>query len=112
MTQGEIWFVKFLNSVGHEYRKNRPALIIKDNFKDKNNNIITIIPFTSNLNNKIKDDILIVRNNQNGLYSNSLLKVNHIQSFDESRFIKKIGIIDKKILEEIKKYLKTHFGLS
>lgn len=29
MKQGEIWLVEFLNSVGHEFRGVRPALIIE-----------------------------------------------------------------------------------
>jgi len=59
MKQGEIWLVKFLNSVGHEYKKERPALIIETDYQIKKSSVFTIIPLTSNSNNKIRDDILV-----------------------------------------------------
>lgn len=111
MKQGEIWLVKFLNSVGHEYKKERPALIIENDFQIKKSSVFTIIPFTSNSNNKIKDDILVDRDNQNRLFCNSILKVHHIQSFDKSRFIKRIGAVNKNIIEQVKDYLRIHFDL-
>lgn len=33
MQQGEIWIVEFDPSVGHEYQKTRPAIIITSNKK-------------------------------------------------------------------------------
>jgi len=111
MKQGEIWLVKFLNSVGHEYKKERPALIIETDYQIKKSSVFTIIPLTSNSNNKIRDDILVVKDSQNRLYCNSVLKVHHIQSFDKSRFVKRIGVVKKEIIEQVKNYLKIHFGL-
>jgi len=111
MKQGEIWLVKFLNSVGHEYKKERPALIIETDYQIKKSSVFTIIPLTSNSNNKIRDDILVIKDSQNRLYCNSVLKVHHIQSFDKSRFIKRIGVVKKEIIEQVKNYLKIHFGL-
>jgi len=68
MKQGEIWLVKFLNSIGHEYKKERPALIIETNSQIRKSSVFTIIPFTSNSNNKIQDDVLVIKDNQNGLF--------------------------------------------
>ena len=111
MKQGEIWLVKFLNSVGHEYKKERPALIIETDSQIKQSSVFTIIPLTSNSNNKIRDDILVARDGQNRLFCDSILKVHHIQSFDESRFIKRIGIVKKNITKQVKDYLRIHFDL-
>lgn len=111
MRQGEIWLVKFLNSVGHEYKKERPALIIEIDSQIKKSSVFTIIPFTSNSNNKIQDDILVIKDNQNRLFCDSILKVHHIQSFDRSRFIKRIGILKKDIIDQVKDYLRIHFDL-
>ncbi|MHA1659030.1 MAG: type II toxin-antitoxin system PemK/MazF family toxin [Promethearchaeota archaeon] len=111
MKQGEIWLVKFSNSVGHEYKKERPALIIEADSQIRKSAVFTIIPLTSNSNNKIKDDILIARDNQNRLFCDSILKVHHIQSFDKSRFTKRIGVVKKDIFEQVKNYLKIHFNL-
>lgn len=111
MKQGEIWLVKFLNSVGREYKKDRPALIIEASSQIKKSSVFTIIPLTSNSNNKIRDDILVARDSQNRLFCDSILKVHHVQSFDQSRFIKRIGVVNKDIIEQVKNYLRIHFSL-
>jgi len=111
MKQGEVWLVEFLNSIGHEYKKERPALIIEIDSQIKKSAVFTIIPFTSNSNNKIQDDILVIKDNRNGLFYDSILKVHHIQSFDRSRFIKQIGVMKKDIVDQVKDYLRIHFDL-
>lgn len=111
MKQGEIWLVRFLNSVGHEFQRERPALIIESDLQIQKGSVYTIMPLTSNTNNKIRDDILIVKDNQNRLFRNSILKVHHIQSFDRSRFIKRIGVVKGNIIEQVKNYFKNHFSL-
>lgn len=111
MKQGEIWLVKYLDGVGHEYQKNRPALIIESSNQIKKSNVYTVIPLTSNLRNKTNDDILVLKNSNNNLFADSLLKTHHIQSFDKVRFIKMIGSINNAVLKKIKSYLKIHFDL-
>jgi len=112
MKQGEIWVVNFGdNNVGHEYKKDRPALIIQSNDQLKITNIFTIIPLTSNRNNRHSDDIAVGKDDTNRLYADSVLKVHHTQSFDKLRFIKKIGIIENDLLDQVKNYLKRHFGI-
>jgi len=110
MTQGEIWFVDFVGSVGHEYQKCRPAVIIQSNEQLNVASIITIMPFTSR-KNKHKDDILVFKDVENKLSYDSILKVHQIHTFDKMRFIKKIGVLNTSIIEQIKEYLRKHFGI-
>ncbi len=112
MRQGEIWLIKIPSSVGHEYFKDRPALIIQSDFIIKKSNVCTIIPLTSNIGNRLADDIIVESDDKNRLYCDSLLKVSHLYSFDRSRFVKKIGEVDKSILKKAKIYIKKHFGLN
>ena len=108
---GGLYLINFDPSVGREYRGKRPAVIIEVNSQIKKTNLITVLPLTSNLNNKIIDDVLIRADGKNRLRSDSIIKVYNIISFDYSRFIKKIGIIDTRTMGRIKKYLKKHFDL-
>lgn len=110
MKQGEIWFVDFIGSVGHEYQKCRPSVIIQSNEQLKVASIITIMPFTSQ-KNKHKDDILVFKDVENKLSYDSILKVHQIHTFDKKRFIKRIGVLNTSALEQIKKYLKRHFSI-
>jgi len=110
MKYGEIWLVAYSDSMGHEYQKDRPSLIIESDSQLNITNIITIIPCTTQ--DKLqKDDIVIKKNPENNLLYDSVLKVHHIQSFDKSRFIKKIGLASDDIMAEVRNYLKKHFKL-
>lgn len=108
---GKIWWVALGTSVGHEYKGRRPALVIQSNKQLQKSNLITVMPLTSNIKNRIEGDIFIRKDNRNNLFSDSILKVRDIISFDYSRFIKKIGIADDKVLVAVKAYLKEHFGI-
>jgi len=113
MKQGEIWIVNFSPSQGHEFRKERPAVIISSNQVLKSSNLITVLPIISNVYNCLDDDIKIIRDNQNRLFMDSIVKVAHVSSFDKknNRFIKKIGLINNDVLYQIKKYLLKHFAI-
>lgn len=109
--QGDLYLVDFDPSTGHEYQKKRPALIIESNEQIKNNNLITVLPLTSNLDNKTADDILVKADEKNRLKSNSIIKVFCVVSFDHARFINKIGAVDDEVAKKVKNYLIKHFDL-
>lgn len=111
MKQGEIWLVNFPKGEGHEFHKERPALIIEADNQIFKSHIITIMPITSNLNNQMEEDIFIVRDNFNNLHKDSILKCHDITGFDKTRFLKKIGKVKENILQEVKDYLRLHFDL-
>ena len=113
MKQGEIWWVCFNPSVGHEFKKKRPAVVITSSKVIKKINLIAVLPITSNKNNYLINDIVIKKDSDNQLFCDSIIKVSHISTFDKSkdRFIKKIGEVRDDIMKEIKKYLGIHFDL-
>jgi len=108
----EIWSVKCDPSVGHEYQKIRPSLVVQSDRFNKNSELFTLIVITTNLSNKIPDDIFLKKDLMNNLYEDSLLKVRHIYTYDKSRFVSKMGTIDNGTQLKIKQYLLKHFGLN
>ena len=108
---GEIWWVDFSGSQGHEFQKIRPVLVIESNKQLSITTIISMMPVTHQKKNQHEDDIFIAKNDKNNLEYDSILKVHHILSYDISRFKKKLGETDEKILSQIKEYLKKHFGI-
>lgn len=109
MKQAEIWFVEFTGQ-GHEYQKTRPAVVIESNTQLGVTSVITVVPVTKQ-QEKHKDDLIVIKNANNNLRYDSVIKVHQIQTFDKSRFIKKIGDLDNEMMEKIKTYLRKHFGL-
>ena len=111
MKQGDIWLVKYDPSVGHEYKKERPAVIITaDSIMDKSN-LISVMALTGQTDKSMIDDIKVTKDNINNLFQNSIVKVYHITSFDRTRFLKPIGKISDSTLVKIKKYIIKHFGI-
>lgn len=108
---GDLFLVDFNPSIGHEYQGQRPALVVESSEQIKKGNLITILPLTSNLDNKMGDDVFVKTDTDNRLKFDSLIKVYNIISFDRSRFIKKIGRVDSKTTATVKHYFKKHFDL-
>ncbi len=112
MLSGDIYLVYFTPSIGHEFRGDRPAVIIQSNKQLAKTNLVTVMPLTSKIDKLHNDDIFIGKNAANKLFSDSLIKVHNIESFDRSRFSIKIGVAGTEIMGQIKKYLLKHFGLT
>jgi mRNA-degrading endonuclease toxin of MazEF toxin-antitoxin module len=112
MKKGEIWLVELdkNKSVGHEYYNDRPALIIMSDKMIPAVSVITIMPLSGS-GQRRKHDIIVKKTGRNRLFRDSVIKTGHIVSYDKSRFVHKIGVIDPAIMGQVEKYLKTHFGL-
>jgi len=72
---GELFLVNFNPGLGHEYQGKRPAIVIESNKQLKKSNLVTILPLTSNLDNRIADDIIIEANKSNRLKFDSLINI-------------------------------------
>lgn len=101
MKQGEIWLVNFDPSFGHEYQKVRPALIVESDIYLSLGSLITVVPISSQILKSGILDVLIPKDIDNRLVSDSLAKTRQISSFDSRRFIKRIGLSNPYILHEI-----------
>ena len=95
---GDVVWVEFDPSVGHEYQSKRPAIVVQSDEQLKKTNLVTIIPLTSQKDNRMSDDILVEARKENNLMTDSVAKVYCVTSFDYARFEKVIG----KINEEMK----------
>lgn len=110
--RGQIWIVNFDPSIGHEYKKIRPALIIQQEQYILSSGLLTVIPISSKITNLTELDVILEKNARNRLMKNSLLKVKQISSFDKKRFFKLIGIVDKQIMEIVDNNIKLFlFGM-
>lgn len=109
--RGAVFLVDFDPSVGHEYKKIRPAVIIQSDKTISKTTLITVMPVTSQLSRSQPEDIQVKKSAKNGLYSDSLVKVGCIHSFDRRRFLKKIGDTSEELMAKIAKYIGIHFDV-
>lgn len=108
---GDIWLVNYSPSIGHEYQKIRPAVVISSNALLKRSNLFTCIAITSKTTKTKPDDIELPRTAQNKLHQDSVIKMQHITSYDKTRLHKYIGTMDNKSLEAVKTRLKELYEL-
>ncbi|MFA5788601.1 MAG: type II toxin-antitoxin system PemK/MazF family toxin [Candidatus Gracilibacteria bacterium] len=109
--QGEVYLINFSPSFGHEYSKVRPAIVISSNELLKKSNLLTCLAVTSKNNNFIEGDVLLKKDAVNNLAFDSVIKMQHLSSFDKRRIHKYIGVADEATLREIKQKLKRQFDL-
>lgn len=91
--RGQIWLVNFDPSVGHEYKKIRPALIIQQERYISLSSLVTVIPLSSQTAKPAALDVIVKKDPGNRLMKDSLLKTYQMSSFDKIRFIKFIGTL-------------------
>jgi len=107
----DIWLVRSSPSVGTEFLGKRPAVVIQENFLPGDGGVYTIVLMSSFKEKRWEHDILIPVSEQNRLWKPTLIKVRHIQSFDASRFLWKIGSLEEEWRGQLKDYLKAHLDL-
>ena len=103
MKQNEIWLINLDPTIGAEIRKIWPAVVINDNALGKLP-LKIIVPITD-----WKDHyqvapwmIRIEPSEINGLTKNSSIDCFQIRSISETRFIRKLGIIDPVTQDKIR----------
>ena len=112
LQHGHIYFVEFDPSSGHEFKKTRPAVLISSNNLIKRSNLISCVPFTGNTNNLVAtDDVLVKKDEKNKLFADSILKAQHISTFDKSRIKKYVGVLEGSTLKNLKSLIIRNFDL-
>jgi mRNA interferase MazF len=108
MNQYEIWLADLNPQIGTEAGKVRPVVVVQTNFLNEIGHPSTIIcPITTKLNNE--SDILRIRINKGnyGLNENSDIMIDQIRAIDNSRFVKKIGLVSNEMKLKIQENIKN-----
>jgi len=113
MKQNEIWLINLDPTIGAEIKKTRPAVIINDNALGKLP-LKIIVPITDwKTHYKIAPWMIKIEpSNDNGLKKNSSIDCFQVSSVSETRFVKKLGVIDKMTHEKIKLGLSKVLSIS
>ena len=101
--QYEIWIADLNPQIGTEPGKNRPVLVIQTNLLNRIPHPSTIVcPLTTNI--KKGSDILRVhlKKGEAKLPHDSDVMIDQIRAIDNSRLVKRIGIIPHELIESIK----------
>jgi mRNA interferase MazF len=115
MARGDIVLVNLpqpASGTGHEQFGTRPALIIHDDTTSAILSVISIIPFTSNLNSQqFPHTILVQPSLSNGLNSPSVLLVFQLRAIDRKRIGRTLGRLEAEIIEQVNAEMRKMLGL-
>lgn len=103
MKKGEVWMVTLPSTDGHEQYGLRPAIVVADT----KSSVIICVPCTSNVRAlRFPYTVSVEASGKNGLHQNSVALVLHVRAIDKKRLEKKIGVLEKPVLQKIDRELR------
>ena len=107
--RGDIWLVSLDPSVGHEYKKSRPAVIIQNDLGNTYSPITIIAPITSQ---KIEEIYPVEVRLPNKVTKKDVkVCLNQIRAVDKRRLVKRLAKVDELSMIKIDEALKISLGL-
>ena len=109
--KGEIFLANLEPTKGSEQGGIRPVLIIQNDISNKHSPVTIISAITSRIFNKEYSTNIFISKEESGLDKNSTIMLNQIRTIDNSRLIKKIGLVDNFTMNKIERAIKISLSL-
>jgi mRNA interferase MazF len=100
----EVWLVELNPTVGSEVKKTRPCMIVSPDEANKYLNTITIVPLTSTLKS------YPTRVNCSFDGKEGQAAVDQVRAIDKLRLKKKLGMLEKRTVEQVFQALQDYFS--
>ena len=100
----EVWLVELNPTVGSEIKKSRPCIIISPDEANKYLNTVTIAPLTSTIRSYPS------RVNCSFDGKKGQVAIDQVRTVDKERLKKKLGVMDKRTIEQIFNTLQDYFS--
>ena len=102
MKHGEVWLVDFAPKVGQEIDKVRPAVIVNHDSMGALQ-LKVVVPITDAVLRSIRDwHVLLNPSKGNGISKESVADCFQVKSISKERFVKHLGSLSTKEMEEVK----------
>lgn len=108
--RGEIWLVDFNPARGSEQSGQRPAVIIQNDVGNRIADTTIIAAISTNLRSN-PTNVLLKVSKTTGLNQDSMVKTSQLLTISKDRLIKRLGKIDKPVIEKLKQALKISLSL-
>ena len=110
--RGEIYFVSFDPTVGAEFRKTRPALVLQNNIANRHSPITIVAAITSQFEEPLYPTEVLVPAGEGGLRTNSVVLLNQVRTVDRLRLIERLGALKPETMKRVNQALRISLGLT
>ena len=110
--RGEIYLTALDPAVGREIQKTRPALVIQNDVSNRLSEVTIVAPITSTVRFPLSPvHVLLGAGSGTGLSVTSVAVFSQIRAVDRVRLIKRLGVVDTEIMEQVDEAIKISLGL-
>jgi len=102
----EIWIADLNPRIGTEPGKKRPVLVVQSNLLNKIPHPSTIIcPITTNTKSNAQILRVPLKKGQANLQEDFHVLIDQIRAIDNQRLVQRIGVLPKKLVDEVQRSL-------
>jgi mRNA interferase MazF len=111
MKRGEIYYATLDPTVGSEINKRRPVLLVSNDINNRINDVVTVLPITSNVSRVYPFEVLLEQA-ESGLPKDSKAQSQQIRSLAKQRLSgKAIGQLTAQKMQSIDLAIRLHLNL-
>ena len=109
--RGTVVEVNLDPSVGREYMKKRPCLVLQSDLLNKHSQTTIVAPITGAENVKQGPTYVLIKKGDGGLPKDSFVVCHQVRVVDESRIGKVYGMVTRETFSKVAEALKIVFDL-
>ena len=109
--RGTVLEINLDPSVGREYMKTRPCLVVQSDVLNKYSQVTIVAPITGAENVRQGPTYVLIKKGEAGLPKDSLIVCHQLRTVDESRCGKIYGRVTPTTMEKVSDALKIVFDL-
>jgi mRNA interferase MazF len=110
-TRGTVLEVNLDPSVGREYMKSRPCLVVQSDLINRHSQLTIVAPITGAENNRTGPTIVPIPQGEGGLTKDSVVICHQIRVVDESRLGRFYGHVRAETMRRVQDALKIVFDI-
>lgn len=106
MRRGEVWWVNFEPSIGGEFKKQRPAVIVSNDASNRHLNRVQVVPLTSTVERVYPSEAVVT---VNGRLSKAT--ADQLTTVSKQRLVNQAGVLSHDDIRKVEQAVRLQLGL-